>query len=162
MNNNDDKKHLPMIVIFIIFALILDILIYPTILNLILFRIAGFPEEVIEGLAFLRWDLGFKTNEAFRLTIAFHLLYIVFLITIYAKLSGIGKSNRGDEYGSARLMTDKEFDALVPNYIYREDEYNYPSESETKDLSILPNSNIDIFSELEFKEVPKDEKETNE
>ena len=57
----------------------------------------------------------------------------------------------GTEHGSARKLTDEEFDDLLPHYNFRPDEYKYPREDEHRELDILESSNVDVFKTFNFK-----------
>lgn len=138
------------LLIFTIVMSVIYVLFMPTFVNLVLFKIV-FPAYYVEHtLGILRWDIVFQDSS---IAVASLFLWIAFMVATFSSTFG-NKKNVGTEHGSAKFMTDKEFDALVPNYMFRKDEYAYPrsDEASTK-MNYLKESNKDIFEDIDFEEV---------
>lgn len=144
------KKTKTTILLIVLYFVIvaLAFIFVPTLLAYVLFPLAqkGFETE---GLYLADWSfVDAKTIVAcIFLWFAFTILYL------FTLNSSNWKKNRGDEYGSARLMTDEEFDDILPNYIFEKDEQNIDGP-----VSVNPPEKIDeadkvVFDYFEYEEV---------
>ena len=110
------KSNYKGIIIFIIFILIIDILFFPVLMNKLLSPLLT-GESLYEDLGILNWSSCFLTIDRIKITIGFEIIILSLcglLLTSFNKTSLI----HNNEHGSARLLTDKEFDELLPSYIF--------------------------------------------
>ena len=142
------------VVIFSLIMTAIYILLMPVFMNHVLFRYL-FPELFVpNSIGILRWDIALQNQQMIVVMIFF---YLAFMVAIFSS-SFKGKKDVGTEHGSARFLSDKEFDALVPNYVFHKDEYNYRrNDGENMKMVYLKESNKDIFEDLELTEVLTDE-----
>ncbi|MDO4501525.1 MAG: hypothetical protein Q4B60_09690 [Erysipelotrichaceae bacterium] len=107
------------ILIFIGFVLIIDIIFFPVLMNLVLLPLlTGAPSH---GIGILNWPICFDSFVATQITVGFEIMIFTGFAALYA--SSIKPSfAHGDEHGSARLLTDKEFDDLIPNYVFNKND----------------------------------------
>ena len=113
------KSNYKGIIIFIIFILIIDILLFPVLMNKLLSPLLT-GESLYEDLGILNWSSCFLTIDRIKITIGFEIIILSLcglLLTSFNKTSLI----HNNEHGSARLLTDKEFDTLIPSYIFEKE-----------------------------------------
>ena len=113
------KSNYKGIIIFIIFILIIDILFFPVLMNRLLSPLLT-DESLYEDLGILNWSGCFATIDRIKITIGFEIIILSLcglLLTSFNKTSLI----HNNEHGSARLLTDKEFDTLIPSYIFEKE-----------------------------------------
>ena len=113
------KSNYKGIIIFIIFILIIDILFFPVLMNRLLYPLLT-DESLYEDLGILNWSGCFATVDRIKITIGFEIIILSLcglLLTSFNKTSLI----HNNEHGSARLLTDKEFDTLIPSYIFEKE-----------------------------------------
>lgn len=111
------KSNYKGIIVFIILILFIDILFFPVLMNKVLSPLL-IGDNLYEGLSILNWSGCFKTLDNIKITIGFELIILSLcglLLTSFNKTSLI----HNNEHGSARLLTDKEFDELLPSYIFQ-------------------------------------------
>ena len=111
------KSNYKCIIIFIIFILIIDILFFPVLMNKLLSPLLT-GESLYEDLGILNWSSCFLTIDRIKITIGFEIIIFSLsglLLTSFNKTS----LTHNNEHGSARLLTDKEFDELLPSYIFK-------------------------------------------
>lgn len=95
---------------------LLDILFFPVVMNLVLMPLLA-QERMVEGIGILAWKPCFSSFVSSQITIGFQIMLVAGVAALY--VSNIRPSfSHGDEHGSARLLTDEEFDALVPSYTF--------------------------------------------
>ena len=114
------KSNYKGIIIFVIFILIIDILFFPVLMNRLLSPLLT-GESLYEDLGILNWSDCFATIDRIKITIGFEIIILSLcglLLTSFNKTSLI----HNNEHGSARLLTDKEFDELLQSYIFRNKE----------------------------------------
>lgn len=114
------KSNYKGIIIFIIFILIIDILLFPVLMNRLLSPLLT-GESLYEDLGILNWSGCFATIDRIKITIGFEIIIFSLcglLLTSFNKTS----LTHNNEHGSARLLTDKEFDELLQSYIFRNKE----------------------------------------
>lgn len=81
-------------------------------------------------------------------------LWFAFTIAyLFSMTSGSWKNNRGDEYGSARLMSDDEFDTILPNYIFEKDEQEINGPISKNPPERVDESDKVVFDYFEYEEV---------
>ena len=113
------KSNYKGIIIFIIFILIIDMLFFPVLMNKLLSPLLT-VESLYEDLGILNWSGCFVTVDRIKITIGFEIIILSLcglLLTSFNKTSLI----HNNEHGSARLLTDKEFDTLIPSYIFEKE-----------------------------------------
>ena len=113
------KSNYKGIIIFIIFILIIDILFFPVLVNIVLSPLLT-GESLYEDLGILNWSGCFVTVDRIKITVGFEIIILSLcglLLTSFNKTSLI----HNNEHGSARLLTDKEFDTLIPSYIFEKE-----------------------------------------
>ena len=113
------KSNYKGIIIFIIFILIIDILFFPVLMNRLLSPLLT-GESLYEDLGILNWSGCFVTVDRIKITIGFEIIILSLcglLLTSFNKTS----LTHNNEHGSARLLTDKEFDTLIPSYIFEKE-----------------------------------------
>ena len=113
------KSNYKGIIIFIIFILIIDILFFPVLMNRLLSPLLT-GESLYEDLGILNWSGCFATIDRIKITIGFEIIILSLcglLLTSFNKTS----LTHNNEHGSARLLTDKEFDTLIPSYIFEKE-----------------------------------------
>lgn len=148
---------------FLIVFFLLDIFLFPYILNWLLSKTPGYTDLVYEltkletdRFLLLNWSWCFSPiriggMSRMIMTIALQLVFIAFLIKIYF---GTHKGNlsAGVEHGSARMITDEEFDQLIPATFFGKNEQENYKDPETmpilKDESYSPN----LFDTFEYED----------
>ena len=113
------KSNYKGIIIFIIFILIIDILFFPVLVNIVLSPLLT-GESLYEDLGILNWSGCFVTVDRIKITVGFEIIILSLcglLLTSFNKTS----LTHNNEHGSARLLTDKEFDTLIPSYIFEKE-----------------------------------------
>lgn len=147
----ETKFNWKFLVIYTISALAIFIILYPTFFNVIICS-ALYPDYKLPGIAFLNWKFVFSQGDFHNIFFGCTFLWIAGAVAAYATvLKDIGSNNKGTEHGSARFLTDKEFDALVPNYDIHKNEYEHLREdSEDTHMNYLKTSNVNIFEDIDF------------
>lgn len=136
-------------IIFAIFLLILSILLFmfiPTFFNKLLLPMLGNTERVVEGLAIGNWLI-----IPMQWIAAIIFFYIAFLIVCIVSINGNEwKKNKGNEYGSARLMTDEELDELLPKCLFNKDEQDRPGDPKEVSIESNDDSRLVVFDYFEY------------
>ena len=152
------RKNYELLVVWILAWLILELFFIPTLIYKFLnpyffhtFDTMRFPNA---GSAILRWDICLCNQETMQVTFLLTCLVLFGSIYFYNGINKIaGKTgNSGNEHGSARLMTEKEFDLSLPFYYFHPDEYKYPGPTEKKGFDENQMSHTNIFDKMSFKE----------
>ena len=115
------KSNYKGIIIFIIFILIIDILFFPVLMNRLLSPLLT-GEILYEDPGILNWSGCFATIDRIKITIGFEII-IFSLCALLLTSQNKNTLTHNNEHGSARLLTDNEFDDLLPSYIFNKD-YN--------------------------------------
>ncbi|MDO4501418.1 MAG: hypothetical protein Q4B60_09155 [Erysipelotrichaceae bacterium] len=113
------KSNTKGILIFIGVVLLIDVVFFPVLMNLVLLPLlTGTPAG---GIGILNWSKCFDGMVATQITVGFEIMIFAGFAALYA--SSIKPSfAHGDEHGSARLLTDEEFDKLIPNYLFNKND----------------------------------------
>ena len=116
------KSNYKGIIIFIIFILIIDILFFPVLMNKLLSPLLT-GESLYEDLGILNWSGCFATIDRIKITIGFEIIILSLcgLLLISFNKTSLTHNN---EHGSARLLTDKEFDTLITSYIFEKEHHS--------------------------------------
>ena len=128
------------LIAFILIAAILDILFMPVVCkylegSIMGVGLGGLPANPVHDYAILNWnDYCFNNRTQIQITLSIHILFFIFLIWVYVG-SHKKKDGAGDEYGSARFMTDDEFDKLIPHYLFRPNEQACERKSDKREMS---------------------------
>lgn len=134
--------------VYLLIGALIAFLSFPTLANCVFFPF--FKISNIEGYAFLNYKIFFIDMNHTQVLASMFFLYLILLMYFWMKVSGGKKSNKGNEHGTARWLTDDEFDDIIPWYIFRRNEQDYREEAIQKEFEILKTSNIDVFEDMEF------------
>lgn len=151
MTDNDNKTiterkySIRWLLIFTLIFLITNILFFPNLLNAVsdFMLLTNFEKtiaaEVAAGIykrnsVFMNWDwcLNIMRPGGFArclVTTSWNVFLFCIMLAIYLS----SHKAKEPERNSTRKMTDEEFDKLIPSYIFRKDEYNYPRDDIFKD-----------------------------
>ena len=143
--------------------IVLDALVAPYFLNFVVSKLPGinsgsFAMTKLEGEhLFLNFDWCFNLMRPggynrFLISLAFQLLVIALIIATFSHLYK-GSMISGTEHGSARLLTDDEFDECIPQYDFEEDEYDKKKPWDQRQITCDEKTTIDIFSTFEYEKV---------
>lgn len=144
------------VIVYILIMSLIAFLIFPTVANCVAFPL--FKISKIEGFAFLNYRVFFQSTNHIQVLISMTALWLVAMIYWWTKASGGSKGNAGNEHGTARWLSDDEFDDLIPWYIFRRNEQDYREEPIQKKFEILKTSNVDVFEDMEFESKYKEDK----
>ena len=109
---------------FVAVSAILHMVFFPFLMNVLLLPITKVGDTV-PGLGLLNWSLCFQNLKTTELTLTGAFLLIALLIFVYSSIKKDDKSI-GEEYGTAKWLSEDLFSKLVPHYIFHENEYDYP------------------------------------
>lgn len=143
--------------------IIIDILVAPYFLNFIVSKLPGinhgsFALTKLEGEhLFLNFNWCFNPMRPggynrMLISLAFQMLIIALIIATFSNLYK-GSMISGAEHGSARLLTDDEFDECIPSYDFEEDEYRKRKPCDQRKITCDEKTTIDIFSTFEYDKV---------
>lgn len=107
------------LLIFVLIVALIGIIFFPVLMNLVLCPLLT-GERMMDGIGLLAWIPCFRNFVTTQITVGFQIMLLAGSAALF--LSGNKPSfSHGDEHGSARLLTDEEFDALVPSYTFLSD-----------------------------------------
>ena len=147
----------------IVFGLI-DLFGYPFFLDWLVKRLPSYEfcafdltRLETDKMLFLNWGWCFNPisrtggYERMLITISLQFVFVAFLIKLYFGTHK-GSLSAGVEHGSARMITDEEFNQLIPSCIFYKDEQDRLKNPETKLPSIDDSYKPNIFDNFEFEE----------
>lgn len=147
----------------IVFALI-DIFGYPYFLNWLIGKLPGYEGNTFEltrlitdKSLFLNWSWCFNPlsrvggYSRMLITISLQFVFVAFLIKLYFGTHK-GSLSAGVEHGSARMITDEEFDQLIPACIFYTDEQDREKEQNYKPVVRDGNYSSNLFDTFDFVE----------
>lgn len=161
MSDTRKKSHysvLNSLPVYLLIGILIAFLSFPTLANCVFFPF--FKISNIEGYAFLNYKIFFIDLNHSQVLASMFFIYILVLMYFWMRVSSGKKSNVGNEHGTARWLSDEEFDDLIPWYIFRRNEQDYREEQIQTKFEILKTSSVDVLDELEF--TPRFKEETNE
>lgn len=112
------KSNYKVIIILVLIMIIIDILFFPILMNKILSPLLT-GEPIYKGLGILYWAGCFATIDRIKITVGFEIM-IFSLCTLLLTSQNKKTLTHNNEHGSARLLTDEEFDKLLSSYIFHD------------------------------------------
>lgn len=147
----------------IVFALI-DILGYPFFLDWLVKRLPSYEYCAFDltrletdKMLFMNWGWCFSPvgrvggYNRMLITVSLQFVFVAFLIKLYFGTHKGGLS-AGTEHGSARLITDDEFDQLIPACLFHTDEQDREKQPDFKPVVRDESYSSNIFETFEFDE----------
>lgn len=155
MSQNKRKSFFVTLPFYLLVFTLIAFLSFPTIANCLLMKALGL--ETVEGLAFLNYRVFFISRNHLQVFGSLVFAWFAALVYFWSKVSGGKKTNKGDEHGTARWLSDDEFDDIIPWYIFRRNEQEYKEEQIKTKFDILETSSVNVFKEMEFTNKFKEE-----